>query len=549
MMKCLTMMFAAVGAVLSSASAKIINCPTCSQDDFEDAVYHKAAAGDTIVLPAGAATWGNGSRFNKGVIYLTTPSLTVMGQGDSTVITLDDTGATYANGVISLWTNGTIENLKIVGSSAAPVTAFQIQPYGTFTNGFRLTNITYVGGKADAYFAYVGSEISSGLIDNCRITGNSPSAELIFGRGPSGAWQQNNTMGTANNIFIEDCVFNNSGYVCDANANAQFVVRFNTINGPSKVDGHGLASNSPAHSFRNMEVYGNHWTNTTPAWTAIEIRGGTSMVFNNVCDNTGGGSAAWFLFTEYGYQALWGNFGTTISSITTGPTPTVTTAWASGIGVGWPILVITPNTTPPLNIATGPTAVANSTTFTIPNAITAGGGPNQVNSLIERYLTPADYPIKDQVGVGKDPKTGGSEPAYVWNNRKNGAAWTRNFWTPAVGAINLYKIQTGNSNATFVEADVIKSNRDFFADAGFDTNAGVSVGTTAQMNALKPTVNNYGFWVTDQGNWKSGAAGTSGLLYTWSTASQTWTLKYTPFTYPHPMRAVPAPTGLHVVPN
>ncbi len=533
-------------AFLSEVNAKTITCPTCSQSDFEYAVYNSnAAAGDTIVLPAGSATWGNSQRANSGVIYLTTSNITVQGQGDSTVITLDDSGATYANGVIAVWGAVTFQNIKIIGSSVNPVTAFQVAANGTFAGGFRLTNITYVGGTAQGYFAYIGSGVNYGLIDNCRITGNSGSTELIFGRGPTNAWQQPNTLGGANNIFIEDCTFNNLGYVCDANSNAHFVVRYNTINGQNKVDGHGLASNTPARSFRNMEVYGNHWTDTAASSTAIELRGGTSMVFDNVSDNPNGSASDWFLLTEYAYQAIWPNFGTWISNVSVGNPTTITTFGPHGLGTGWNVLIIGNKTTPAISLATTNIVVTSPTTFTAPINVTAGGDQSNTGSIVERYMTAFDYPIADQVGVGMDPKSAASEPAYVWNNLKQGVPWPRNFWNPAAGAISLYQAQTGKPSATFGESDVIKSNRDFYADAGFDTNTGVSRGTTSQMNALKPPVAGYGFWVTDQGNWKSGAVGTSGQLYVWNGSG--WVLKYTPYTYPHPARRPTAPSGLKVV--
>lgn len=99
------------------------------------------------------------------------------------------------------------------------------------------------------------------------------------------------------------------------------------------------------------------------------------------------------------------------------------------------------------------------------------------------------------------------------------------------GPLTLYQYRTGNATGMFVESDVIKANRDFFASSGFDVSTGVSVGTTAQMNALTPTVTGYGFWVTDQGSWnKTVAANTAGLLYTWSGG---WNLTYTPFQYPY----------------
>ena len=41
-------------------------------------------------------------------------------------------------------------------------------------------------------------------------------------------------------------------------------------------------------------------------------------------------------------------------------------------------------------------------------------------------MTLKDYPIDDQIGTGKDPKVGGSEPMYLWNNRMtDGEPWTR----------------------------------------------------------------------------------------------------------------------------
>ena len=544
-----------VGLLLPRAEAAIINCPTCSQDDFEHAYYVLSNPGDTIVLPAGAATWGNSSRGNAGVIYIIT-NVNVVGQGDSTVITLDDTGRTYAQGVIACWAAATFSHFKIVGSNVNPVTAFYVSGYNNpttginFTGGFRLTDITYVGGTSDAYFAYTNDNVLSGVIDHCRLTGNTGSAELIFGRGPTDAWQTNSTLGGANNIFIEDCTFNNTGYVCDANSNARYVVRFNTINGSNKVDGHGVSTNSPARSVRHMEVYGNHFTFAPAATTALEIRGGTGMFFDNISDNTNGAGGAWFYLTDYGALGLFSNF---------------------------------------------------AFVFQVPTSF---------------------YPIADQIGVGKDPKVAASEPAYVWNNKKNGAAWTRTFefvsdftcstdatgypigatsitlqsipsamypgngvafagdnnryfvqniltasgspvtlqlaapgllqaipaaaTTVSMGPTASYQKRSGNPFAVMNDAVVIQSNRDFFADAGFDTNTGVSRGTKAAMLAFTPSVVGYGWWVTDEASWNTTLpANTSGQLYTWN--GSTWALKYTPYIYPHPLvsggSTVVAPSG------
>jgi hypothetical protein len=449
----------------------------CTQDDIEDCYYRgevnnifvkNVEAGDTIVLPAGSAEWGDYNRGNNGRIYFILP-ITVRGQGDSTIITLAENGSTYVSGIINLWSTVTFADMKIIGANTRPVTAFVANslnnsgvPGGiNFTGGFRITNVTYEGRSGGAYVLYFTPGITSGgLIDNCRCSASVGNTELFFGRGPTNAWQLNNTIGTSSNIFIEDCTFSNNGYVCDANSNAYMVVRFCTISSPQKVDGHGVASNTPARSYRNMEVYHNTWTYPTAGgWTAIEMRGATFMLFNNLA----AGFAGAFYLTDYGYLGLWGNFG---------------------------------------NV----------------------------------YQTPVNYPITDQIGVGKDPKVAGSEPAYLWGNKNNtGAAWPRALKSIPQGAIDQYRTQTGDPNSTFTEKTMIQANRDFYASAGFDSDGtGVSVGTRAEMDALTPAFAKYGFWVTNEGSWNKTPGGQQGRLYTWSGSA--WTLSYEPYTYPHPLR-------------
>jgi len=452
----------------------------CSQDAFEACYYNgivngvfvkSVEPGDTIVLPAGSATWGASNRGNAGRIYLILP-ITVRGQGDSTIISIDSSGS--RNGVINLMSDITFADVKMLGPNSGSPAAFSSYGYNNtapgginYVGGFRITNVTYIGGTAGAYFLQV---TVYGLVDNCRITGGSGDSELIFMRGPGDAWQLNNTIGTYNNVFVEDCVFNGTGYVCDANANAYMTVRFCTITGTIKVDGHGVYSNTPARSVRNMEVYHNTWTSSDPGgWTAIEMRGGVCRLFNNT--NTGTRGA--FFLTDYGYLVAAPNFG---------------------------------------NV----------------------------------YQTPTYYPIKDQIGVGKDPKVAGSEPTYVWGNKRSTNPWQREFKAIPAAAITQYRTETGNASATFDESTMIQANRDFYADSGFDAGGtGVSIGTAAEMAATTPTTQSVGFWVTDEGSWNQSGTGSQGRLYTWSASA--WNLYYEPYTYPHPLRSAsvdltPTPT-------
>lgn len=468
--------------------------PDCSFEALERCYYNgqvngvfvKAVEpGDTIQLPAGSATWGYNvypaghpnagqTHPNLGTIFIILP-ITIRGQGDNTVITVaDNSSRRYNSGIFAAWTSCTVADIKFIGPSSQPTTLFWVQPYNNtapggvnFTGNLRLTNLTYQGGTGSSYFMY-GGKVTSTLIDNCRISGATGNSELIFARGPDNAWQNNNTLGTASNIFIEDCTFSSSGYVNDANSNARMVVRFCTITGPIKVDGHGLASNgSPSRGYRNMETYHNTWTYSSPAWAAIELRGGTNMVFNNRSNVQNG----WFFLTDYGYLSAWPNFGSV-------------------------------------------------------------------------FQTPTNYPITDQIGVSKDPKTAAGEPNYVWGNRVGTAVWQRQTKAVNSGAITLYQTQTGNPSATFTERDMIQANRDFYAEAGFENAnngapaeqqiAGVSIGTKAEMLAFTPPFVKYGWWVTDEGTWNRTPGGPQGRLYTWNGSS--WNVYYEPYTYPHPLR-------------
>jgi hypothetical protein len=500
----------------------------CSQDAIEDCYYRgevnnifvkNIESGDTIVLPAGTAEWGDYNRGNNGRIYFILP-ITVRGQGDSTIITMADNGVTYALGVINLWSAITWADMKVIGAPTRPVTPFHSQTYNNtgggginFYTGFRITNVTYQGGGGSSYMLYFAFGVS-GLIDNCRISGATGNTELFFGRGSTDAWQSNNTIGTFNNVFIEDCIFSNNGYLTDANANARMVVRFCTVQAAQKVDGHGLASNSMPGStprgFRNMEVYHNTWTySATSNWTAIEMRGGTFMIFNN----TAQGAAGWFYLTDYGYLATWPNFGNVFQTPYNYPI-------RDQVGTGKDIILGAAYITAGLYVQ------INSVGTTDFLAI---GAPS--NTAGTTFI--ATGPTTGTGTVTTAPAA--AEPAYIWNNKNNaGGAWTRTLKTVAAGAITQYQTQTGNPSATFDERTMIQANRDFYASAGFDTDTGASVGTKAQMLAFTPAINKYGWWVTDEGTWNKIPGAQQGKLYTWN-GSQ-WNVYYEPYEYPHPLR-------------
>jgi hypothetical protein len=389
-----------------------------------------ASAGDTVVIPAGTHTWGAG-----GAQLQVDKAITLTGASRSgTVIDIDTSARSWSAGVIVVSAAATIRTMTIEGP-AANVAAISCHT----ADGWRVTDISWTGGSEQQYFVYA---VTCGLIDNCAITGNTGDTEFIFTKGPENSWQTVSSMGTANAVYVEDCVFNNLGYT-DFNANARAVVRFCTFNGAQKVDSHGKFSNTPARSARHTEVYHNTWS-SHGCWTAMELRGGTGMVFNNTVPSDAGDNEDWLILTDY--------------------------------------------------------------------------------YVLNAGYTSANYPIDDQIGIGIDPKAAASEPMYLWGNRRGSTNWT--------ALRSAYGFSVGG---------VIDPDRDYYEEVSSFTGAsGVGTGTKAQMQALVPSKVGVGFWVTDEGSWRSGHAGASGQLYVWDGSS--WGLEYTPYTYPHPLRTV-SPTS------
>jgi hypothetical protein len=131
----------------------------------------------------------------------------------------------------------------------------------------------------------------------------------------------------------------------------------------------------------------------------------------------------------------------------------------------------------------------------------------------------------DQPGAGKDLYTrtakdmySGQEqqPIYLWGNTTRGSPNNTVSTSP---------------EGSWAFRDHFKADRDIFIE-GYGT-IGMSSGTLAKRPATCTV--GQGYWATDQGNWNQSGSGEQGVLYK-CTAPNTWTLYYTPYTYPHPLR-------------
>src|SRR5262249_951579 len=153
------------------------------------------------------------------------------------------------------------------------------------------------------------------------------------------------------------------------------------------------------------------------------------------------------------------------------------------------------------------------------------------------------YPCRDQIGRIRDALFTGDEtapqtelaPMYFWQN---------------FSGSTQYVPDLSNTDGFMVQH--IVQNRDWYTqNTSFDGGTAVGVGTLAQR---PPTcASGVAYWAVDEGEWNSKNSGPDGQLYKCATTN-TWTLYYIPYTYPHPLtggstpNSTPsAPTNLRIV--
>jgi hypothetical protein len=118
-----------------------------------------------------------------------------------------------------------------------------------------------------------------------------------------------------------------------------------------------------------------------------------------------------------------------------------------------------------------------------------------------------------------------------------------------------------NQNPIGAGSATLIANRDFYMESvnqaaqssptsPFTGSSGNGHGTLANRpTSCTPSV---GYWATDQGSWNQSGSGGQGELFV-CTATNTWSLYYTPYTYPHPLdssgTAPSPPTGLTASPH
>ena len=496
----------------------------CSAAQIQAAINSELASpanGDIITIPAGSCTWTGAQQVSASF----TASVTIQGAGAISATT---------GGASTTGTDQTAITDELANSGATMIVLTANSPNSLRITGIALLNddsglgasasLLYIGGTSTALRVdhchlnvnnvglYVGGSLT-GVGDHLYFTADSGSLtnDLAFHNGQTwngtsglsgfGSFADTEHWGSSEFFFVEDSQFSN-GSVSDAHDGARFVFRHNTVTGtgasPQQMYWHGVTPD-PVAGGRAAEIYDNNFVqNGNQGNPPASLNSGTMLFWGNSV--TGG----WGNALQIAYNSR-------------------NTPLGTGGNVNYDYLA-TPNGWGYCgSVAGGPTNWDGNQNSTLgyPCLMQPGRGAGDL-------LTGSAFPniVNSTKGTTSWPHEALS-PIYVWNN-----TWTPQYYTsnPLVG----------------IQASVVVDNREYFQQFGslaepgsFNGTAGVGQGSLPPTNSSAYTNAPNCTGGTDP--MTSGAAPgvgywdtTNNTLYV-CTATNTWTVYYTPYTYPNPL--------------
>jgi hypothetical protein len=483
------------------------------------AAMNAAGTGYTVQLPAGSFQWTTGVTWSAPPgASLIGAGTTATGGGDKTVI-IDNIASGSRLFAIRAAATGVFRfsGITIQSGTGAIKDGGTIQ-MSTGGSSVRIDHCHFKMSSSANYKSIMFTSGVFGVLDHCILDLAGLNALYFYnGRVAGGGDAQGNyewtlptNFGGPDYFYVEDNIIN--GYVSggaystrifDGFTAAKVVVRFNNVSQAVMGETHATGHGGDDRGLRSQEIYGNAVTSSLahdPNYAAVDMGNGTALVWGNSWNQV---YKNIYLFKQtrknngtYNQVAPkngWGYAGTAFN----------------GTGSNWD----------------GGTALGTDTVLGYPALDQPGRGqgdlltglfPNKVNSTTGTIHWPRQA----------------LEPIYLWNNTGGIVSG----WGGAT---------TSNDTGGRVVAD-----RDYYAPASgtqtsptspFNGTTGTGWGTLAN----RPTTCTPGvaYFATDQGSWNTSGTnpygvqqnGADGVLYK-CTAPNTWTLYYTPYTYPHPLQ-------------
>lgn len=505
------------GVTAASGQSQYVACTTTvanlTQSTTQTAV-NNAADGAVLCLPSGSATWSGTVDFSNSKGVTIAGQEAIQGSGATTTITVGTSGTIMGLSALSGTNTHTYRITGIQFSRTAGVTSGTFWFYGQGVTAslakVRIDHNTFTGfddntGSDTGTILYLGESTSPNtvyaLIDHNTWTATYNSMFVKpFGNGLPNTNHASSHRGTASAVVMEDNTFtfttvtaNTLGGGCvDSWRAAEFVIRYNTFTN-CLTTFHGVDHATTLLT----EIYGNTFERTSGS-------GGIWEDGQRLLHHQGSGE-----------MFIWGN--------TFKHTGTIN---SSAIEM--------------THYRSAPCDTDNNYDCAIPqcDGTSTTTYPDGNTSPTATYR---GYPCWYQPGRapnGGSPAWGILSPVYFWQNADNS--------TGNLVGVDVDAPFTGSP--IYVTTHLV-ANRDYFiavsknaqtsSTSPFDGTTGVGFGTLANRpttctHTTAPDGDDGGgvaYFATDQGTWKNGGAG--GVLYRCS-ATNTWTVQYTPYTYPYP---------------
>ena len=261
-----------------TSDSPIVHAASATAIDVQAAI-DLAMDGETVLVPAGTATWKRTLKIDK-------KGITLQGSGIGETIILADTPAEM--------------NQLLIRVDGHEPTAFRISGFSFCADNkkspkglisivgtckkWRIDNCRFERLR-ELGIDVRDTDVNYGVIDHCEFTSSTGNATVGIGVRGSGdaSWQRPLTLGTAEAVYVESCKFDWEkplGGALAATDGARYVFRHNDVIGTWIFQG-GMDTSVTRATFSG-EVYGNSFsTNAQTQWTAVNILGGTGVVYDN----------------------------------------------------------------------------------------------------------------------------------------------------------------------------------------------------------------------------------------------------------------------------